>query len=536
MNQPHDQHPILDDRAALHRFATTGDPAAFEIITNRYQSMVLGTCARILRSRADAEDATQETFLKLARHASQITSNLGAWLHAAAMGSSIDLIRRSSAIRRSEHAAAQTSRPDTPTPSDALHWSEIEPILDDALAALDPADRDLLVSRFLCTRTQREIAQELGVSEGTVSRRMDKALDKLRAQLQTRGVQVATSTALLAVLAGVPALIAPAALTSSVLKIPLFQSLGSIAGTATKPGSSIAIKAIGVGLTLVMLTGGAYLMTRQPQTSTPNPMPVAAMIPIANAEAPDRPKGTIGPFQIVSAGERNEFARGLWIREKRLAIRHGVEPESGRIKVASLEILAQEQDEEGVILMTRVRDIIPAGDPYSRFELGQSVDIHASFDEFGRIVLKPLTDGIQLGANEPRWFGVRPPLGWEEYGRIPDDAGPDKLLGPWTEAERIPVTITNREIRFGTDRWQAAIYRIVEWDKRDGYARVESIHAGGRDPRLIGSRFRLIIRKDDEGYTIAYYPPSASPELAWPSGFEYTPDNPVRVVTIRDLP
>ncbi len=536
MNQPHDQHPILDDRAALQRFVTTGDPAAFELITTRYQSMVLGTCNRVLRSRADAEDATQETFLKLARHASQITSNLGAWLHAAAMGSSIDLIRRSSTIRKSEHAAARAnSKDDTPT-SGEIRWSEIEPVLDDALAALDPADRDLLVSRYLCTRTQRDIAQELGVSEGTVSRRIDKALNKLRVQLQSRGVQVATSTALLGVLATIPALIVPASLTSSVLKIPLFHSIGSVAGTATKPGSSFAVKALGVGLTLVMLMGGAYIMTHQPTAKLPKPIPTAAIIPLSSADAPDRPKGKIGPFQIVSAGERNGFARGLWIREKRLAIRHGIEPESGRVKVASLEILAREKDEQGVVLMTRVRDIIPAGDQYSRFELGQSVDIHVSFDEYGRIVLKPLTDGVQLGANEPRWFGVRPPLGWEEYGRIPDDAGPGGLLGPWTEAERIPVTITNREIRFGTDTWQAAIYRIVEWDKRDGYARVESIHAGGRNPRLIGTRFRLIIRKDDEGYTIAYFPPSASDDLAWPSGFEYSADNPVTVVKIRELP
>jgi RNA polymerase sigma factor (sigma-70 family) len=537
MTTNHEHHPVIDDRTALDRFITTGDPVAFEILTTRYQSMVLGTCARILRSSADAEDAAQETFLKLARHASQISSNLGAWLHAAAMGSSIDLIRRSSAIRRTEQAAAREGAAAATSSSEALHWSEIEPVFDEALAALEPADRDLLVSRYLCTRTQRDIAQELGVSEGTVSRRMDKALDRLRNQLQTRGISVASSGALLGVLGAIPVVAVPATLTSSVLKIPLFQSIGSVAGTSMKSGAPWAIKAMGVGVAIVALTGGTLLMTQQPKSAPPTaPIQAAAILPQSGADAPDRPRGKIGPFQIVSAGEPNGFARGLWIRDKRLAIRHGIEPETGMIKVASLEILAREKDEEGVVLLTRVRDIIPASDQFSRFKRGQSVDIRASFDEYGRIVLEPLTEGIQLGANEPTWYGVRPPLGWQESGRIPDDTGPDGMIGPWTEAERIPVTITNREIRFGTDSWQAAIYRIVEWDKRDEYARVESIHAGGRDPRLIGSRFRLIIRKDEEGYTIAYFPPSKSTELTWPSGFQYSPENPVRVVTIRDLP
>ena len=537
MKQPNDQQPILDDRAALQRFATTADPVAFEIITSRYQSMVLGTCTRILRSPADAEDAAQETFLKLARNASQITSNLGAWLHAAAMGCSIDMIRRASAIRRTEHTAARSDNAEAQPTSDAMQWSEIEPVLDEALAALDPSDRELLVSRFLCTRTQREIAQDLGVSEGTVSRRIEKALQRLREQLRHRGVVIASTGAILAVLGSIPTAIVPASLTSSVLKVPLLHSVSSAAPSALEPAASFAVKAIGVGAGLVLLTATGYLLTQQPRVAqAPPPIQAAIMVPTTSADAPDRPSGKIGPFQIVSAGERNGFARGLWIRDKRLAIRHGIDPKTGQVIVASLEILAREKDEDGVVLQTRVRELIPPGKREVRFELGQSVDIHASFDDYGRIVLNPLTENVQLGANEPRWFGVRPPLGWEEHARIPEDAGPHGVMGPWTEAERIPVTITNREIRFGTDSWQAAVYRIIEWDKLDAFARVESIHAGGRDPRLIGTRFRLIIRKDDEGYTIAYFPPTKSTDLEWPSGFEYTPSNPVTVVTIRDLP
>jgi hypothetical protein len=75
----------------------------------------------------------------------------------------------------------------------------------------------------------------------------------------------------------------------------------------------------------------------------------------------------------------------------------------------------------------------------------------------------------------------------------------------------------------------------VEWDRREGYTRVLSVNAGGRDPRLIGTRFKLLLREEPRseggGYTMAFYPPSAGDDR-WPTSFEYGEDNPVHVVRI----
>ena len=84
----------LDDIAALRRFAASGDPRGFEVVASRYRGMVLATCRRVLGTEADAEDAAQETFLKLARSAKTIKANAGAWLHACAVRTSIDQLRR----------------------------------------------------------------------------------------------------------------------------------------------------------------------------------------------------------------------------------------------------------------------------------------------------------------------------------------------------------------------------------------------------------------------------------------------------------
>ncbi|MEO1535727.1 MAG: sigma factor [Planctomycetota bacterium] len=67
----------LTDLEAVRAFAASRDPRAFEVLLERYQRMVLATCLRVLGDRGHAEDATQETFLKLARHAGEITSNAG---------------------------------------------------------------------------------------------------------------------------------------------------------------------------------------------------------------------------------------------------------------------------------------------------------------------------------------------------------------------------------------------------------------------------------------------------------------------------
>ncbi|CAN0507354.1 unnamed protein product, partial [Laminaria digitata] len=259
-----------DDRNALRRFVTLADPEAFEIITRRYEAMVLGTCTRILGSPSDAEDAAQETFLKLARHAAQIRSNLGAWLHAAAMGCSIDLIRRSSTQRRAEHRSAVAQAIASKESIGEPIWSEIEPVLDEALSMLEPSDRDLLVARFLCTRTQREIAHELGLSEGVVSRRMQRALDRLRTQLNTLGLDIRSTTTLTALLGTIPALVIPSAIADGASKAALYEAARQTSSVASLLTSPASIKAIGLlaigGVVLLLINRPGLLGSSKPST------------------------------------------------------------------------------------------------------------------------------------------------------------------------------------------------------------------------------------------------------------------------------
>ncbi len=88
---------MMSDGEALRRYAATGDPDSFRVLVEAYGRMVYGACLRLLRREADAQDATQETFIKLALHAGSVRSNIGAWLHAAAATTCKDMVRGESA-------------------------------------------------------------------------------------------------------------------------------------------------------------------------------------------------------------------------------------------------------------------------------------------------------------------------------------------------------------------------------------------------------------------------------------------------------
>lgn len=115
---------------------------------------------------------------------------------------------------------------DSPTEA----WQQIRPVLDDALHALNAADREAVVLRFLEERSLREVGARLGLNENAAARRVDRALDKLRALLARRGVTSTTAglTAALAVGALTPA---TQALAASIVSTALAS--GAAAGSTT---------------------------------------------------------------------------------------------------------------------------------------------------------------------------------------------------------------------------------------------------------------------------------------------------------------
>jgi len=151
----------------LSRFADSGDAEAFAEIIRRYAGLVYSAALRVLADMDRASDVAQETFLQWAKDAGTVTGALPGWLHRVATHKAIDQVRRDT-TRRHREAEYMTVRP-----QETAEWKEISPYVDEGLSLLEPHLRQILISHFLEGRSTREIAKAQGVSQATISRRIE---------------------------------------------------------------------------------------------------------------------------------------------------------------------------------------------------------------------------------------------------------------------------------------------------------------------------------------------------------------------------
>jgi RNA polymerase sigma factor (sigma-70 family) len=178
-----------------------------------------------------AAEVSQLTFITLARKARSLAScqSLGGWLHRTAMMHAKSLRRQNQRENRKRLQLAM----ETPSHLHDDTWREMQPVLDDALAALSDKDREALLLRFYRSLTIREVAETLGIATDAAQKRIDRATARLRTKLTRRGVQTGGSLGA-AMLAGFAA-DAQAALPISMLasKAIAAGAAGSIGGLST---------------------------------------------------------------------------------------------------------------------------------------------------------------------------------------------------------------------------------------------------------------------------------------------------------------
>lgn len=180
----------LEDEGLLAVYVDAARPrgdreTAFAALVTRYERRVFAICLRQLGSRSDAEDATQDTFVHLARKAEQFRgdSRLSTFVYRVAVNASRDLQRRQ-ARRPSTPVAdvtdAQVAAGRTPdTVPDEFSGRETALAVQAALAQLDELSRTLLVLCAVEGMSYPEAAALLDMPVGTIKSRVFRA----RAQL-----------------------------------------------------------------------------------------------------------------------------------------------------------------------------------------------------------------------------------------------------------------------------------------------------------------------------------------------------------------
>jgi RNA polymerase sigma factor (sigma-70 family) len=251
----------VSDAELVARFAAGRDQRAFAEVVRRHGPMVMAAALRVLRSKEDAEDAFQATFLALAQACAKLRRKtaLAAWLHQAAVRTALSIGRANGKwqrrIDRKKEGAAElyTMRP----------RDDLSAVLDEELQRLAPPYRAAIVLCDLEGLSRDEAAGRLGISTGTLKTRLARGRRLLRERLVRRGVAV-SAAGLASIMSGLAAAALPMqpGIVGATTKNALLFAAGH---TAAEMGVSTTITQAAQGvitaMTLMKLSmlGGAAL-------------------------------------------------------------------------------------------------------------------------------------------------------------------------------------------------------------------------------------------------------------------------------------
>jgi RNA polymerase sigma factor (sigma-70 family) len=236
----------------LRQFQKTGSEEAFTGVVRLHANLVYSVAKRRLNDPVLAEDVAQTVFARLASSLSKIKTEaqLVVWLHRTTLHVSIDLWRSETRRRAREQQAAAMQL--QTTESDHL-WDEVSPHVDEALNELNDADREIVLLRFFQRKQMLELGRMLGVSEDAAKMRVSRAIDRLRSQLEKRGIACA-ATLLAGILAERAANATPANLNTLIQSIRLPNTVPMGFGALFQPRAwNIAAGAVLMGCALLLI-------------------------------------------------------------------------------------------------------------------------------------------------------------------------------------------------------------------------------------------------------------------------------------------
>jgi RNA polymerase sigma-70 factor (ECF subfamily) len=175
--------------------AAGGDPAAFQELVEQHRSMVYRVAYQFAGNHYDAEDIAQEVFLKVYRSLDRFRQDaqLTSWLYRIVMNACIDHRRRhgSAAVApfgdEAEERLVNTPE-EMPGPEERAYACELGAVLEAEIARLPQGQRIVFVMRHHQGLKLSEIAEALGLAEGTVKRQLHAAVHRLRGALTTANV------------------------------------------------------------------------------------------------------------------------------------------------------------------------------------------------------------------------------------------------------------------------------------------------------------------------------------------------------------
>ena len=163
-----------------------GDYSPASEIYDRYSARIYNFAFRFLKNAEAAEDATQEVFVKMIRHANQFQGDakLSTWLFSIAANWCRDYLRKAdNKAKEAEDVLVTLPAPAELSPERRLEQREDEVRVQRALATLTAEQREAIVLSRYQGLSYAEIAQIAGCSEGAVKTRVFRAMETLKKAL-----------------------------------------------------------------------------------------------------------------------------------------------------------------------------------------------------------------------------------------------------------------------------------------------------------------------------------------------------------------
>jgi len=184
---------VRADEHLLVAAAKAGDAAAFEELVNRYERKIFRLTMNITGNREDAEDAMQDAFLKSYTHLQsfQGDSRFYTWLVRIAANEALMRLRKrrpnqfslDEPVEGEDDLMPREIEEWGPSPEQRYAQTEMQEILNEAVAKLEPDFRTVFVLRDVEQLSTEETAQALGISVPAVKSRLLRARLKLRQKL-----------------------------------------------------------------------------------------------------------------------------------------------------------------------------------------------------------------------------------------------------------------------------------------------------------------------------------------------------------------
>lgn len=178
-----DRPPDIDRKLASR--ARDGDLEAYAELVKRYEEVAFRVAWLICRSASDAEDATQEAFIKAYRAIDRlrVDASFRPWLLQIVANEARNRVR--AAVRRTRYETLAATAAAGAVPSaeaeavDAVHRDKLRAAID----RLPDRERLIVACRYLLELSEAETAAVAGIPKGTAKSRLARAIDRMREDL-----------------------------------------------------------------------------------------------------------------------------------------------------------------------------------------------------------------------------------------------------------------------------------------------------------------------------------------------------------------